>query len=817
VKQRTSRIPVVFSLAILTIGALVTWGFGVVRWIARAGASQVIVIPARDRVPNVPIGLANRAKIPTAMSTEDQLALARMIDSDDANGRQAAIDQIRLLADSKPAALAIGLPDWVSPLMRVKQYSALAEITLPAILARTFDPATVQAAQRARVLAFLNEHDYSQALKEAKSYYNICSLSATAEAVDLIVQVLQTSDESAVAVKFKADQMAAGSPSSVLMSTTTDSAPYRSAIAGLQKRSNSKKGGSHNNLMALGNLMLLTDRPVEAKACFEAAAKAESNANQNLRLAMEGVAKAIRDQDGSVYAANAFITSIRQNPSKAGIDLVKAGFTSWEELRISAQAIALSKLPTEVVPALEQERLKEERVAVGASKPPTIVSGFEGSTPVYVAALSPNHLVVEITTNGFRDWFMFQIQGVANRTIRIDVTGAYKTVPDWPQKAWSINPVYAYASSLDDPALFQTSSALEHIRASNGTVMPVALGHSWNYIPDTWNDDYTLSCVMHFDADSAFVAMRVPRTATFNEQFLSRMKSNDQCEVFQIGHSAKGRPLLVTEIGTPSLEKPCALIYAGEHADEQDAGWVAQGAIEYLLGDDPKAVELRHRYTFLVIPLLDPDAAVAGIHESIISSFLPDRATMESIAYANWFENWAKSGNRLDVAIDLHNIQSGEGPHVFCPLLEAGNPRGSLSLALHKLIVNDIQRADYGVQLNPQTRGWMPDRLCGWLSHNFGTLSIAYEVNSQAPERHLSLAEIKALGGIFVQSLDKFFGGTDRQSLLAEVDARRKQRAERWAISTLPEPESNAIIAEADVFKGASGMSEVESAEKSMP
>jgi hypothetical protein len=321
---------------------------------------------------------------------------------------------------------------------------------------------------------------------------------------------------------------------------------------------------------------------------------------------------------------------------------------------------------------------------------------------------------------------------------------------------------------------------------------------------------------MHFDEDSAFIAMRVPRTATYNEQFLDQLQSNSEIEVTQIGHSAKGRPLLVTQIGTASSDKPCVLIYAGEHADEQDAGWVAQGAVEYLLSDSPAAQELRQRYAFLVIPLLDPDASAAGIHESIISSFLPDRATAESITYANWFQSWINSGKRLDVAIDLHNIQSGEGPHVFCALLEGVGKRGSLSLALHKRIVSDIQGAGYGVQLNPQMRGWMPDRLCGWLSHYYGTLSIAYEVNSQAPERHLSLAEVKTLGGVFVQSIGDFLGGDSRSSLLAEVDSRRNQRDQQWAATTVSMPQQNAIISEANVLRNASA-DESKPLEKQIP
>ena len=390
-------------------------------------------------------------------------------------------------------------------------------------------------------------------------------------------------------------------------------------------------------------------------------------------------------------------------------------------------------------------------------------------------------------------------------------------MPGWSQKAWSLNPVYSYASSLDEPALFSTGTAAGQAVAFNGPILPDTTGQSWHYISQTWSDDYTLSCVMHFDADSAYVAMRVPRTPTFNERFLGSLEANSLAKVVDIGTSAKGRPLLLAEIGTPRANKPCVLVYAGEHADEQDAGWVAQGVIEYLLGDSPDAVQIRQHFTFLVIPMLDPDASASGIHQSIISSFLVGRATPESIAYANWFQSWINSGNRLDLAIDLHNVQSAEGPHVFCPLIESVGTRGTESLRLHRLINRNMQLAGYGIQLNPPMRGWMPDRLCGWLGHYYGALSIPYEVNSQAPERHLSLAEIKGLGGTFARSVGQFFSSPDGIAAMADIDARRRERAARWAAYEPPVAAANAIDSEAKVLSSTMSSVETASAEKLIP
>jgi hypothetical protein len=798
------RFRLAFGLTVVGMAGLLVSAVVVLRWSTIAAGRPIIVAqPTSLGIPNVKSAVP-KTKAQPSISMAEQLDLARSLDSDDPAIRQTAVQQIRALAFSDRKSFAVGLPQWVSPLLNAKQYSDLDQFAVKAITERSFDPATVQAAQRGHVMALIAEGKFPSALQEAKRYYNVASLSATADAVSLIAQILRQTADSSSANRFKAEQTQPGVHSPVLASIEVDSKSYLHTIELQKKRETGRDAHSFTVLMALGNLTLLTDSPVEAKEYFERACKAATRGGRNLRLAVEGVAEAIRATNGNADAADAFITSLRANPELMGAELTNAGLPPMEELRVAAQHIALANLSKALLPSLEQERARQESTADGSLAPPQVVTGFEGSTPVYATAVSPTHLVVEITTAGFRDWFMFQVKGVAGRTVRIDITGAYKTVPNWSQKAWSLDPVYSYCSDINQPDLTQpNSTAAGQAVAFNGPVLPDTTGQAWHYVSQTWTDDYTLSCVMHFDADSAYIAMRVPRTTTYNERFVRGLVASQYAKVVQVGKSARGRPLLVAEIGTPRAGKPCVLVYAGEHADEQDAGWVAQGVIDYLLGDSAEAAQIRDHFTFLVIPTLDPDASAAGIHQSIISSFLPGRTTPESIQYSNWFQNWINSGNRLDLSIDLHNVQSAEGPHIFCPILESLGRRGAQSLSLYRLTNKNMQLAGYGIRSNLPMRGWAPDRLCGWLSHYYGSLSIPYEVNSQAPERHLSLAEIKGIGGILAKSVGQFFARDEGVSALADGDAFRHERSERWARSTLSSAATNAIDSEANVLRSA--------------
>ena len=795
--MRLSRQIVAAVFVATGVAALILGGLGIFQFATAAPNAQSSDIMRNAAMTHLAQNPISRRTI----SIDDVLQLATDLQNKHAKVRDQAILRIRMLAKTDGKSIGIGLAFWVSPLISAKRYADLERLSLRAILDRPDDSTIVRIAQRARVLAFIAQGEYARALPEAKKYYDVASLAQTPEAIDLLSRILAKTSGSLIANAFRAEQMESSDDSAILASIKINSAPYAKAMARLQDGPRHSTNPSYRLLMARGNLLLLSGCAVKATGCFQAACRLAKGAGADLRQALEATADSLRAQRGNVAPADDFLRTLRTNPAEEGACLADRGSTTVEDVRLAAEEIAPCTIVTSAIPALERQRIRQEGVDGVRSAPPQIVSGFEGSTPVYVTTLSPTHLVVEITTPGYRDWFMFQVKGIAGRIIRIDITGAYKTVPNWAQKNWSLNPVFSYAANLSNPATYVTTADTGGVAASNGAFIPNTEGQTWHYVSDVWSDAYTLSFVQRFTADAAYIAMRVPREPDYNERFFGQLASNPVVTLVKIGSSVKNRPLLMAKIGTLGNDKPCVLLYAGEHADEQDAGWVAQGAIEYLSGNSPEAGRLRQRLTYLVIPMLDPDASATGTHQGIISSFLPGRITPESIAYANWFERWVDTGHRLDLVVDLHNIQSGEGPHVFCPLLEGFGARGAFSLALHRLIAMNGLEAGYDFDAQPHMRGWLPDRLSGWLSQCYGPLAIAYEVNSQAPARHLSLLETKRLGRIFVDSIGQFFATPDGIAALANVDERRQERLARMAGRVPPSRSINAIDFEASALR----------------
>jgi hypothetical protein len=833
--KKTAAASAIFGSLLLMIG-----GVGMGYWLHQAGTS-IVRLPTAPQTNTPKYGeLAVPGKSPpaTAPSSDEDAALVMQLSLNDPDIQRNVVQKLKALSVEDPRAMARGFPNWIDPLLATRQYKDVEQLSRAAILARPSETEVVQAAQRALVISLIAEEDYRDALPAAKSYYNVCPLSDTIEAVGFLAEILGKTRNAESAARFRNEQ-AVGSraadgkvfptapptifsdspplESNLQMNTLTsikvEADVYKDLISSLVSNQNAKGQHSYNRI-ARGNLLLLADEPGKALPVFiEACTLARGE--KNIRDAIEGVARDMRAQDGSVARANVFITSLQQDPSTIGLSLTshKKGAPTLQDFQDAAKRMVVAEI--QFVPTLEQERQQNE-AAAQAVTPATqiqITSDFECGTPVIAQQLSPTHVALSLSVSGysgFCDWFMFRMTGVAGKTIRVDLTGDGILLDKWS----TLNPVYCYADGLDNPDLFTSSAApplAKSEEAWNGPVLPATDGQQWHFISNVWREKADVfSFVQRFDSDSAYVAMRVPFTPRYNEQYLRRLSANQFVKVIEVGRSRENRPLLLAEIGsgllTDEQNKPCVLVYAREHADEPDGSWVAQGIIEYLLKDGSHGASLRNQCTFLVIPLLDPDAASENMHEGMIATFFNGRASAESIAYANWFQAWADAGKRLDLVVDLHNVQSAESPNVACATVEGEDERLRMCVSLHSMILASMQHSSMSVTIRPWMRGIFSTRLGGWLSGNFGPLSLAYEINAQAPERHLTLDQLNGMGAAFCGAIGRFFASPDGTALRSNVDEQERARLARWKRIGKPmSPGDDAIASEAAAWSAGDG------------
>jgi hypothetical protein len=440
-------------------------------------------------------------------------------------------------------------------------------------------------------------------------------------------------------------------------------------------------------------------------------------------------------------------------------------------------------------PPLEVERKQAEASLDPAADTVKIVTGFECSTPLEIEKISPTHFAVKITTDStLRNWFMFRVEGAKGKTVRIDIKDA--PLNKW----WSLNPVWSSLASIDDPATFHkvtSDKKYPAMQAYNGPLLPDTSAQNWHYISDVWSTDQqpdktgTYCFVRTYETDGEYLAMRPPYTPKYNEAYLKSLEDRPGVKVIEVGKSKQGRPLQIVQIGEGDPKKaPCVVIYAREHANEQDSSWAVWGAIEHVLQDSERANALRKSFTFLFIPLLDTDGAAASKYEVITQDFVyTGRSGPESLAFAAFFKKWVDDKNRLDIIFNLHNVESSESGHIMSVVKDRGIGRSQASWDLDEKFLRPLMSGTV-YRMNPRTEldGELARfRLGGYLAFFYGPLHMPYELNSQEKGRHLSVDESGAIGMVLVDAGTRFLGSDSAKPFEVVKDRMRLIRDERVA------------------------------------
>jgi tetratricopeptide (TPR) repeat protein len=173
--------------------------------------------------------------------------------------------------------------------------------------------------QGAKVKTLTAEGHYERALAAAKSYYNVVDLAKTKSAINVMTTALARARGKALAIEFEQSQIPnirggqklnrSPRQADILRTIAVDSSCYEPAIQELRDKTDDIEA-----MIGCGNLLLLADRPQEAQQYFEfalqLAARGTAGKPVKARHALEGIARAIRVEDGSSRRADALVLSL---------------------------------------------------------------------------------------------------------------------------------------------------------------------------------------------------------------------------------------------------------------------------------------------------------------------------------------------------------------------------------------------------------------------------------------------------------------------------------------------------------------------------
>lgn len=208
-----------------------------------------------------------------------------------------------------------------------------------------------------------------------------------------------------------------------------------------------------------------------------------------------------------------------------------------------------------------------------------ITSAFDGGN-IRVAAARDDGFDLEIVNDNasdFYQWFYFRLTGAADRPVSLRITNCAGSA--YPN-GWS---GYRACMSADR--------------------------EEWVRVPTSY-DDGVLTIGVTPPVDSVWFAYFAPYTMERHHDLVASVAILEGVDYRALGRSLDGEAIDYLRVGTGPLQ---AWVYGRQHPGEPMAEWWMEGALEKLTDDaDPVSRTLRERFTFHVVPNMNPDGTRRG-------------------------------------------------------------------------------------------------------------------------------------------------------------------------------------------------------------
>ncbi|XP_044737315.1 cytosolic carboxypeptidase Nna1-like isoform X4 [Chrysoperla carnea] len=233
----------------------------------------------------------------------------------------------------------------------------------------------------------------------------------------------------------------------------------------------------------------------------------------------------------------------------------------------------------------------------------------------------------DLYTNKHHQWFYFRISNMRRHNIyRISIVNFAK-------------PDSLYNEGMK-PLMYSTKDAQLHsigwrrcgknisYFANENSLVPITLDGDTEYQPTT----YTLTFTLEFphDKDEVYIASCYPYTYSELQDYLFRISTHPIKSKYSslrlLCRTLAGNNVYYLTITSPSPQpnnnnkdktnsppkKRAIVLSARVHPGETPASWMMKGMIDFLTGDSAPARELREKFIFKLIPMLNPDGVIVG-------------------------------------------------------------------------------------------------------------------------------------------------------------------------------------------------------------
>ncbi|XP_026491782.2 cytosolic carboxypeptidase 2 [Vanessa tameamea] len=222
------------------------------------------------------------------------------------------------------------------------------------------------------------------------------------------------------------------------------------------------------------------------------------------------------------------------------------------------------------------------------------------------------HLRTDLYTNRHMQWFYFRVSNTRKQMMyRFSIVNLTK-------------PESLYNEGMR-PLMYSTKDAQLHSIGWRRCGENIAYYKNDSTCEEEeQSPSYTLTFNLEFPHtdDAVYIAHCYPYTYSDLQEYLSRLQAHPVKSTYSklrlLCRTLAGNNVYYLTITAPNLnemepkKKKAVIITARVHPGESPSSWMMKGFMDYLTGDSNQARELREKFIFKLVPMLNPDGVIVG-------------------------------------------------------------------------------------------------------------------------------------------------------------------------------------------------------------
>ncbi|XP_048523203.1 cytosolic carboxypeptidase 2 isoform X1 [Dendroctonus ponderosae] len=410
-------------------------------------------------------------------------------------------------------------------------------------------------------------------------------------------------------------------------------------------------------------------------------------------------------------------------------------------------------------------------------------SRFESGNLARAIRITPNyyelHLRADLYTNRHMQWFYFRVTNMKrNFLYRFSITNCSKE------------------SSLYNegmrPLMYSKKDSQMHSIGWNRCGQNITYFCNDNVTSEDPDQPqtYTLTFTVTFphDDDEVYLAHCYPYTYSDLQEHLAEIRAHPVKQTYStvrlLCRSLAGNDVYFITITSPQIpgetkKKRAVVLTARVHPGETPSSWIMKGILDFLTGDSAPAKDLRDKFIFKIVPMLNPDGVIVGNNRCSLSAKDLNRQyrTVMRDAYPSiWYTKLMvrRLLEECGVALycDLHAHSRKQNIFVYgCENRRGGDRRLQeqvFPLMLHKNTADkfSFESCKFRIQKAKEGTGrvvmWMMGIACSYTME----ASFAGSTLGAKTDTHFTTQDYEQMGRSFCQTLLDFYDEDPRKEKL---------------------------------------------------